>query len=260
MSRKASLKFPAGCEGPAEVKAAYRFLDNEHVTFLSILSPHRDATIERIREQPVVLIPQDTTELDLTRPHEIMVGAGPLNDSARVGFHDHASLAMTPERLVLGVVHAKIWARIPSRSRRMPTKSAPSGVPSRSRTRRAFAGSRDIARVNQIAQEASGTHIVSLSDSEADIYELIVEGQAVEGVRKASFIIRACQNRALVAPDETPSPESHNHLREQVASTPVLRATDASRFVGVTPSRRTIGSESNRARRVRPKWPSARRV
>ena len=51
MSHKASLKFPAGCKGPAEVKAAYRFLDNEHVTFLSILTPHRDATIERIREQ-----------------------------------------------------------------------------------------------------------------------------------------------------------------------------------------------------------------
>ena len=29
----------------------------------------------------MVLIPQDTTELDLTRPHEVMVGAGPLNDS-----------------------------------------------------------------------------------------------------------------------------------------------------------------------------------
>ena len=32
MSQKPSLKFPAGCNGRAEVKAAYRFLDNEHVT------------------------------------------------------------------------------------------------------------------------------------------------------------------------------------------------------------------------------------
>ena len=108
-------KFPAGCKGAAEVKASYRFLDNEHVTFLSISGPHHDATIERIREQPVVLIPQDTTELDLTRPHEIMVGAGPLrsNDSARLGFHAHVSLAMTPVRRVLGVVHVKIFARDP---------------------------------------------------------------------------------------------------------------------------------------------------
>src|SRR4051794_23378518 len=41
MSRKPSLKFPAGCKGPAEVKAAYRFLDNEHVTATAILAPHR---------------------------------------------------------------------------------------------------------------------------------------------------------------------------------------------------------------------------
>ena len=39
MSRKPSLKFPAGCEGRAEVKAAYRFLDNEHVTFHVDLEP-----------------------------------------------------------------------------------------------------------------------------------------------------------------------------------------------------------------------------
>ncbi len=74
MSRKPSLKFPAGCNGRAEVDAAYRFLDNEHVTFQSILGPHADATLERIREQTVVLIPQDTTELDLTRPREVMDG------------------------------------------------------------------------------------------------------------------------------------------------------------------------------------------
>src|SRR5271167_4496142 len=59
MSRKPSLKFPAGCNGRAEVKAAYRFLDNEHTTFHSVLNPHHDATLERIREHTVVLIPQD---------------------------------------------------------------------------------------------------------------------------------------------------------------------------------------------------------
>ncbi len=111
MSHKPSLKFPAGCNGRAEVKAAYRFVDNEHVTFHSILKPHHDATIERIREQTVVLIPQDTTELDLTRPREIVAGSGPLNDSTRVGFYNHVSLAMTPERLPLGTVDAKVWAR-----------------------------------------------------------------------------------------------------------------------------------------------------
>jgi hypothetical protein len=222
MSRKPSLKFPAGCNGRAEVKAAYRFLDNEHVTFTSILGPHHDATIERIREQTVVLIPQDTTELDLTRPHEIMMGVGPLNSSARVGLHDHASLAMTPERLALGVVHAKTWARDPDEFEKDADQK---------RTERRAKAIEDKESVRwlegydaacQVAQAASGTQIVSLADSEGDIYEYLLAAQPVAGVCKASFIIRACQNRALVAPDETPSPEWHKWLREQVASTPIL--------------------------------------
>ena len=146
MSQKPSLKFPAGCNGPAEVKAAYRFLDNEHVTFTTILGPHQQATLERIRDQPVVLIPQDTTELDLSRPNEVMTGSGPLNDTARVGFFDHISLAVTPQHLALGVVDAEVWRGLPSESRRMPRRSAPSGAPSPSRRRRAFAGSRAIVR------------------------------------------------------------------------------------------------------------------
>jgi Transposase Tn5 dimerisation domain/Transposase DNA-binding len=222
MGRKPSLKFPAGCKGPAEVKAAYRFLDNEHVTATSILAPHRDATIERIRAQTVVLIPQDTTELDLTRPHENMVGTGPLNDSARVGFHDHVSLALTPERLALGVVHAKIFARDPVAFEKDADQKRAERRAKSIEDKESVRWLEGYLAACQVAQEASGTHIVSLADSEGDIYEYLLEGQAVEGVRKASFIIRACQNRALAAPDETPCPGSHNLLREQVASTPIL--------------------------------------
>jgi hypothetical protein len=222
MSRKASLKFPAGCNGSAEVKAAYRFVDNEHITFISILDPHHEATIERIRQQTVVLIPQDTTELDVTRPHEVMVGSGPLNDTSRVGFHDHVSLALTPEHLPLGTVDAKVWARDPVEFEKdADQKRAERRAKSieEKESVRWLEGYRAACRV---AEEATETLIVSLADSEADIYELILEGQPVAGVRKASFIIRACQNRALVVPDDALSSESHRLLREQVASTPVL--------------------------------------
>ncbi len=111
MSEKPSLKFPAGCNGGKEMEAAYRFLDNDKVEKEKVFAPHLSATLERIRAEKVVLIPQDTTELDVTRPNEIMVGAGPLNDESRVGFFDHALLAYTPEGVPLGVVAAEIWAR-----------------------------------------------------------------------------------------------------------------------------------------------------
>ena len=38
------------------------------------------ATLARIREHPVVIVAQDTSEADLTCPHEQMKGSGPLND------------------------------------------------------------------------------------------------------------------------------------------------------------------------------------
>ncbi len=208
MSRKPSLKFPAGCNGCAETKAAYRFLDHEHVTFSSISAPHRDATIERIREQPVVLIPQDTTELDVTRPHEVVVGSGPLNDSARVGFYDHASLALTPEHLVLGVVDAKVWARDPIEFEKDADQKRAERRAKSIEDKESVRWVEGYRAACRVAQEAPGTQVVSLADSEGDIYEYILEGRPVEGVCKASFIIRACQNRALATPDEPLSPES----------------------------------------------------
>lgn len=218
MALKPSLKFPAGCNGRAEVAAAYRFLDNEHVTFLSILTPHREASIERIREESVVLIAQDTTELDMTRPREVMTGAGPLNDSARVGFHDHVSLALTPERLPLGIFNAKVWARD-------PVDFEKDADLKRAERRAKAIEDKESVRwlvgyhaACQVAQETSQTHIISLADSESDIYECILAAHAVEQDRKASFIIRACQNRALV-PDEDNGVGSNQLLREQVAST-----------------------------------------
>jgi hypothetical protein len=222
MSHKPSLKFPAACNGRAEVKAAYRFLDNEHISLESILRPHLDASIERIREETVVLIPQDTTELDLTRPREVMVGSGPLNDTDRVGFYNHVSLAMTPQGLALGVVDAKVWARDPvefekgAELKRAERRAKPIED---KESIRWIEGYRAASRV---AQEASTTLVVSLADSEGDVYEYLMEARAVEGVRRASFIIRACQDRALAMPEEARAPGSNPHLRERVASTPIL--------------------------------------
>ena len=259
MSQKPSLKFPAGCNGRAEVKAAYRFLDNEHVTFASILAPHHDATIERIREQPVVLIPQDTTELDLTRPHEVMVGAGPLNDSARVGFYDHVSLAMTPEHLALGVVDAKVWARDPVEFEKDADQKRAERRAKPIEDKESIRWVEGYRAACQVAQEAPGTHVVSLADSEGDVYEYLLEAQAVEGVRKASFIIRACQNRALVATRRGPAAGVAPAICGSRSRAHRSSRNGPWRFASATPSRRMIASESNRARPARPKWPSARR-
>ena len=55
----------SACGGWSETVAAYRFFDNDSVSPEQILQPHREATKRRLREHPVVLIVQDSAELDL---------------------------------------------------------------------------------------------------------------------------------------------------------------------------------------------------
>src|SRR5271170_7122407 len=65
LGSRPNLSIPAACGGRAEMKAAYRFFDNDKVTFDKLLQPHIDQTLVRLAEQPLVLLVQDTTENDL---------------------------------------------------------------------------------------------------------------------------------------------------------------------------------------------------
>lgn len=74
--------------GRAEVMAASRFFDHPNVTVETVLRPHRDATLERVRAQARVLVIQDTMELDYTGQTQLQ-GRGPLNSETRLGFLVH---------------------------------------------------------------------------------------------------------------------------------------------------------------------------
>ena len=169
-----------------------------------------------------------------------------------VGFYNHLSLALTPEHLALGNVDANVWARIRSNSTRTPTQKRAERRAKPIEDKESIRWIEGYRAACQVAQEAPATLVVSLADSEGDVYEYLLEAQAVEGVRKASFIIRACQNRALVSPPRLGRRESHCHLREQVAEHTGPGATDPGDSRAPTPSRRMIASESNRASPARP--------
>jgi hypothetical protein len=83
--------------------------DNEKATLESILRPHRDATRQRMVGQPRALLVQDTTELDFNG--QAIEGLGPLSYEAQRGLYLHPTVAVTPERLPLGVLDAWMWAR-----------------------------------------------------------------------------------------------------------------------------------------------------
>jgi hypothetical protein len=57
---------PGACKTWKETLAAYRFFNHEDITPKEILAPHYEATLERIKKEKIVLIPQDTTEIDFS--------------------------------------------------------------------------------------------------------------------------------------------------------------------------------------------------
>lgn len=189
LSDQPTLSIPAACNGWAETQAAYRFFDNDKVDDQRLLKPHFEATLERIRQQPVVLIAQDTTELELTRAEE-RVG-GPLGDEDHWGVHTHLALAVTPERLALGLVSSHTWARDPATFRKRKQKQ---GKPiEQKESHRWLEGYR---RACAVAASAPQTQVIALSDSEGDIYECFAAAADGEGP-KADWIVRACQDRCV---------------------------------------------------------------
>jgi hypothetical protein len=61
LSRRPKESIPATLKSWNETKSAYRFFDHPDVTEQTVLQPHIDASIERMRQEPVILLPQDTT-------------------------------------------------------------------------------------------------------------------------------------------------------------------------------------------------------
>ncbi|MCA9067213.1 MAG: IS4 family transposase, partial [Planctomycetaceae bacterium] len=106
-----NLSIPAATSRRAEMEAAYRFFDNDNVTPEKILQPHIEATYERISQCDVVLLVQDTTELDLTRPDQQVAGAGPMDCETRRGAFLHPLIAFRSDGVPLGTVWQKTWAR-----------------------------------------------------------------------------------------------------------------------------------------------------
>jgi len=200
LSLKPALKFNAACRGRAEVAGAYRLVNNPKATPQTLLAPHADATLERIRAYPVVLLAQDTSEADLTRPHERVAGAGPLNEANRLGLQFHPVLALTPERLPLGVVGATIWARDAEAFARPAADKAKQRKRKPIQDKESQRWLEGYHRACDVAQQCPQTQVICLSDSEGDIYECLVASSqvAATGQRPAAWIVRACQDRAVV--------------------------------------------------------------
>ena len=174
---------PSAIGGWSETKSAYNLLAHEDVNAQKILEPHYQATIERIKQHPVVLVAQDTTELDYTGKNDIE-GLGPLNYETRRGLYLHSSLAITPERLSLGQLSSWSWAR--------------PFVDADKESIRWIEGYQRICDIQQkFKEEGVLTKLVNMTDREGDIYDLFAERERIvqRGEIAANWLIRSRHDR-----------------------------------------------------------------
>ena len=97
---------PRALSNDAEIKGAYRLIENDGVNHAGLLSGHVKHTAERVRNEEKVLVVQDTTTLNFGERE----GLGPIHDRlASKGMYAHTALAVTYERHeVLGVLDQQV--------------------------------------------------------------------------------------------------------------------------------------------------------
>lgn len=204
-----------------EIKACYRFFGNPRVTPEKILAPHSAATIRRIQVYPVILLPTDTTSGDYTGKSSIK-GLGRLaanQNGDNLGIFVHPTLALTPERLCLGVVGAKIWTRSLKKSKL--TRSQKKQRPIEEKEIYRWIESYELAC--EVAEKAPNTQIISMADREGDFTDLfaVVNNRKEEKQKCADIIVRSCQDRCLLEEGNTGT-ENNIKLRRALRTTPQL--------------------------------------
>jgi hypothetical protein len=145
-----------------------------------------------MRQVPVVLAIQDTTEFNLSHLHATE-GLGYGTGGNERGFMMHSLLAVTPEGLPLGVLGMKTWVRA--------QEEAGKG---RDRKARPIAEKESIKWIEGIKHLAAlrtrcaETRFVCVGDRESDVYELF----ATERPDGVDWLIRAAHNRRVRHPTQ----------------------------------------------------------
>lgn len=206
-----TANLPQSCGSPAATKAAYRLLNNPKSELDRLLSEHRETTLARAAEHPIVLAIQDTTSLNYTM-HPSTEGLGPIGSfgaNETKGLEVHSLMLADPSGTPLGLLDVNAWARPKdgygeSDERwRLPTAEKESQK-----------WLRGYAAADRAARRAKKTKFVVVGDREADMFDLL--HAAVNG--HADLLVRAVHPRRIEVPDG----ETKSHLWDAVRRDPVI--------------------------------------
>jgi len=199
---------PTAFQDWSNTKAAYRFFSNGNVSEDKILEGHFAASALRIRatDSPILIL-QDTTEFSFKRSDPEKVGftgistgrkqsEGRHQKHAVCGLLMHASLAITPEGLPLGLTAAKFWSRSKFKgTTALKRKINPTRVPIEQKESMRWLDNL------RLSCELTGApeRCVHIGDRESDIYELYCLAEDLG----TGFLVRSCVDRLAEDGDTT---------------------------------------------------------
>ena len=187
----ASLAQAAGTD--ADTEAIYRFFANDNVAASRVLVAHQRKTQERMAaaNERVILAVQDTTQVDLSH-HPQIAGIGVIQSPDRAGLLVHTTLAVTPQRVPLGILDQQVWTRpAETLGKRPPHDSRPI---SDKESQKWLTSLETTAKVQA---HLPNTTVVSVGDREADIYDLFLLAQTLH----QDVLVRGAWDRRVVHPE-----------------------------------------------------------
>ncbi|MFC6226160.1 IS4 family transposase [Hymenobacter artigasi] len=186
-------------------KAAYQLLGHAQTTPDALQAPHRQHVAQQLQAPGTFLLVEDTTELSWPEAAERRAGLGPVGPgkatSQGVLLHslvaaawpeqDPDPAAKRPALPLLGLLDQQFHVRQPVPE----AEKASSHGGSRPRQGRPRESALWAQSLRAVGSPPPGTRWVVVADRGADIYEHLQQCQA-QGL---GFVVRAAQNRALVA-------------------------------------------------------------
>jgi hypothetical protein len=196
---------PQACQTRAKTKATYRFLEHPEMTLDKILHSHYETTLQRLREEKIVLAVQDTTSLNYTT-HVATEHLGPIdNHPADLGLLLHDTLCFNPEGIPLGLIDVQCWARDGKQFGK--AKEDHHKLPIEQKESYKWLVS--FRKATEAQESCPQSTFVSIGDREADIYELFELALQESVSRKAQLLVRAKYDRHLA--------QEQGHLWEKLA-------------------------------------------
>lgn len=173
----------------AEGKAAFRLIQNRSaaLSFDTLLAPHCRQSARRMAAESVVVLAQDTTTLSYNTLRKTK-GLGSVGKEGRPGrgLWLHSLHAYRTDRIALGCVWAKPWARPPQSDTAQRNEQSVADKES-GRWLEAFQAAAGLAR------SLPKTQLVVCADREGDIFELYDQSQVAP--KNLHLLVRAQHDR-----------------------------------------------------------------